>query len=157
MNCAPRAETGKASPYTAAVGLIGFVKQDEAFLRDLLDRAECLPAPDCQGAAQPGECVAAALSALRREGIPVVLCDRDEMPDAWKELLRQFASLSQPPCLIVTSRLADEYLWAEALNLGAYDVLARPFDAGEVVRSVNLARSHWQSRTAAPRVARAVA
>jgi hypothetical protein len=32
--------------------------------------------------------------------------------------------LPDPPVLIVTSRLADEYLWAEALNPGAYDVLA---------------------------------
>jgi hypothetical protein len=34
----------------------------------------------------------------------------------------------------VTSRLADERLWAEALNLGAWDVLAKPFDADEVIR-----------------------
>jgi CheY-like chemotaxis protein len=40
-----------------------------------------------------------------------------------------------PPMLIVTSRLADDYLWAEALNLGAYDVLAKPFDASEVSSS----------------------
>jgi DNA-binding response OmpR family regulator len=48
-----------------------------------------------------------------------------------------------PTPLIVTSRLADEKLWAEALNLGAYDVLAKPFDLSELVRSVNLAWLHW--------------
>jgi len=36
----------------------------------------------------------------------------------------------------VTSRLADERLWAEALNLGAYDVLAKPFDSTEAMRVV---------------------
>jgi FixJ family two-component response regulator len=43
----------------------------------------------------------------------------------------------------VTSRLADEYLWAEALNLGAYDVLAKPFDTSEVMRVVASAWRHW--------------
>jgi DNA-binding response OmpR family regulator len=44
----------------------------------------------------------------------------------------------------VTSRHADDRLWAEALNLGAWDVLAKPFDPGEVVRVVNLACLCWQ-------------
>jgi len=52
----------------------------------------------------------------------------------------------RPPAidLIVTCRLADEYLWAEALNVGAYDVLAKPFDAAEVNRVVSLAWLHWK-------------
>jgi len=51
-----------------------------------------------------------------------------------------------PPLVIVTSHLADERLWAEALNLGAYDVLAKPFDAIEVGRILGLAWQHWQDR-----------
>ena len=54
-----------------------------------------------------------------------------------------FRSLPDPPVLIVTSRLADEYLWAEALNLGAYDVLVKPFDASEAVRVLDSAWRHW--------------
>jgi DNA-binding NtrC family response regulator len=52
----------------------------------------------------------------------------------------------------VTSRAADERLWAEALNLGAYDVLAKPFDPTEVCRIVSLAWMHWaeQHGPAAP-------
>jgi DNA-binding response OmpR family regulator len=46
------------------------------------------------------------------------------------------------PTLIVTSRLADDELWAEVLNLGAYDVLAQPFDPDEVYRVVFLAWQH---------------
>ena len=34
--------------------------------------------------------------------------------------------------LIVTSRLADASLWAEVLNLGGYDLLAKPFNRQEV-------------------------
>jgi FixJ family two-component response regulator len=46
--------------------------------------------------------------------------------------------------MIVTSRLADDRLWAEALNLGVYDVLAKPFDRTELIRSVRLAWEHWR-------------
>ena len=39
----------------------------------------------------------------------------------------------------MASRFADDYLWVEALNLGAYDVLAKPFDITELTRSLSLA------------------
>jgi len=38
--------------------------------------------------------------------------------------------------------LADEHLWAEALNLGVYDVLAKPLDDSGVVRVLSLALNH---------------
>jgi hypothetical protein len=51
-------------------------------------------------------------------------------------------TFSGPPLLIVPYRLADEYLWAEALNLGAFDVLAKSFDGNEVDRTLGLAWRH---------------
>lgn len=39
---------------------------------------------------------------------------------------------SEPLGLIVTSRLADVYLWAKVLSLGGHDVLAKPFTPEEV-------------------------
>ena len=52
-------------------------------------------------------------------------------------------AMPNAPSLIVTSRLADDRLWAEALNLGAWDVLAKPFHVTEVIRSVRSAWQHW--------------
>jgi len=46
----------------------------------------------------------------------------------------------------VSSRLADERLWAEALNMGAWDVLAKPFDKMEVIRSVQSAWRRWHDQ-----------
>jgi len=43
------------------------------------------------------------------------------------------------PPLIVAHRLADEYLWAEVLNLGGYDLLATPFDQKQVLYAVSAA------------------
>ena len=57
--------------------------------------------------------------------IGVVICERDLSPGSWVDMLKEGRLLPNAPSLIVTSRLADDKLWAEALNLGAYDVLAK--------------------------------
>ena len=66
----------------------------------------------------------------------VVICEA-RLPDGgWKDILEDLSLLPDPPPLIVTSRFADEHLWAEVLNLGGYDVLLKPFDRQEVFRIV---------------------
>jgi FixJ family two-component response regulator len=55
-------------------------------------------------------------------------------------------ALPNAPSLIVVSKLADDRLWAEALNLGAWDVLAKPFNHIEVIRSVKSAWQHWRDQ-----------
>jgi hypothetical protein len=47
---------------------------------------------------------------------------------------------------VVTSRTADDYLWAEVLNVGGYDVLAQPLERDEVERVVASARRHFDVR-----------
>jgi DNA-binding NtrC family response regulator len=83
-------------------------------------------------------------AALLQCGVSVVVCERDLEGGTWIDLLRQAQTVAEPPTVIVTSRLADDRLWAEALNLGAYDVLAKPFDRTELLRSVRLAWEHWR-------------
>ena len=91
-----------------------------------------------------------ALGFLRQHDISVILCERDLAPGKWTDILEYANDLSHPPSLIVTSRQADERLWAEALNLGAWDVLAKPFDRTEVLRSVTAAWQHWYGQMQAP-------
>lgn len=81
-----------------------------------------------------------------RAGTPVVVCDRDLQPATWKQLLVEFAAVATPPLLIVTSRCPDERLWAEALNLGAHDVLAKPVDSWELTRTLHSAWNQWTDR-----------
>lgn len=90
--------------------------------------------------------IASALTNLRQHRISILLCESELSPGSWVDMLEQIASLPDPPLMIVTSRLADERLWAEALNRGAYDVLAKPFDRTEVVRVLSLAWLHWKVR-----------
>ena len=87
-----------------------------------------------------------AFSQLRQAQFAIVLCNDDLMGSTWCDVLEHISLLPDPPLLIVTSRMADERLWVEALNLGAYDVLAQPFDAREMLRTLSLARAHWQDR-----------
>jgi DNA-binding response OmpR family regulator len=90
--------------------------------------------------------LAAALALLQQHEIAVVLLDRDLLQERWIEMLEHIKSLPNAPSLIVASRLADDHLWAEALNLGAWDVLAKPFDSGEVFRTVMSASQHWHDQ-----------
>jgi len=87
----------------------------------------------------------AALAVLNEQPVPIVICEGDWGQHTWKNVLETITCLPHPPLLIVASRLADECLWSEALNLGAYDVLAKPFDVDEVVRTVSSARRHWEN------------
>lgn len=83
---------------------------------------------------------------LRNHRIPIAICERDLQPGSWQDLLERTVFMPHPPLIIVTSRLADERLWAEALNLGAWDVLAKPFDRTEVIRVVESAWRYWKDQ-----------
>ena len=85
----------------------------------------------------------ATLDLLQRHDVSVVLCERDLMPGTWIDILKHIQPTPRPPYLIVTSKFADERLWVEALSLGAWDVLAKPFDRSEVIRTVKMAWDLW--------------
>jgi DNA-binding response OmpR family regulator len=76
---------------------------------------------------------------LDRIPVDVVLSDR-ELPDGgWREMLTYLQALTDPPELVVKSRLAADSFWAEVLNMGGYDVLAEPLDNEELRRVVGAA------------------
>ena len=87
-----------------------------------------------------------ALQYLECQPIHVVITETDVPDWHWKGVLHDLRGLEQPPQLIVTSRNADDRLWAEALNVGAYDVLAQPFERDEVRRAVESASRHYELR-----------
>jgi len=92
--------------------------------------------------------IADALRCLGRGPIPLIVCDRD-LPDGnWKLLFEQTETEARPPRFIVSSRLADDYLWVEVLNSGGQDVLRTPFVAREVRLAVESAWNAWHSQWA---------
>jgi DNA-binding NtrC family response regulator len=84
--------------------------------------------------------------ALLRSAVGAVVSD-SRLADGycWQDLLREMQAMDGPPPLIVADRLADDRLWAEVLNLGAYDLLAKPFDSREVLHAVTSACRHAES------------
>lgn len=86
-----------------------------------------------------------ALKQMQAPGaaFPIIICDSELAPDSWREMVDRVRCIPAAPLLIVASRLADERLWAEALNVGAYDVLAKPFDCDEVNRVLSSAFLRW--------------
>lgn len=84
-----------------------------------------------------------AMECLDRHPVQVVLAETSTPRWNWRRVLRDLRRLAHPPQLIVTSRTVDDSLWAEVLNMGGYDVLARPLEPEEVERVVASARRHF--------------
>ena len=122
---------------------VGRRNDDRAILLKILSRSHWPAATN--GRAKLEFCFSreAALSLARTSQVRIVLCDDDV---DWRQILESLRSLPAPPDLIVTSRRADDRLWCEALNLGAYDVLAQPFDSTEVVRVLTMAWHRSEAR-----------
>lgn len=119
--------------------------EDFAALAPILDRSNCTSCTDARWRLETAPTIESGLSALRKSRIPIVLCEKDMLPVSWPAFLEGSETLPEPPFLIITSRLADELFWAEALARGAYDVIAKPFDGKEVVRVLNLAWTEWKN------------
>jgi DNA-binding NtrC family response regulator len=121
---------------TEAVLIVSPFPDDHDFFRAVLSGSNWMPF----GLISRRE----VFSFLRSNSIAVVISEIELSDGTWKDVLTDFESIRNPPRLIVTSDLVDESLWAEALNYGAYDVLAKPFHPPEILRIVTLAWHDWK-------------
>jgi DNA-binding response OmpR family regulator len=92
--------------------------------------------------------LASARLLLGQHDIAAVVCERDLMPGTWMDMLEDIKVMPKPPSLIVASRLADERMWVEVLNLGAWDLVAKPFETSEVIRTVKSGSQRWHDQDA---------
>jgi DNA-binding response OmpR family regulator len=92
--------------------------------------------------------LAAAVDFLPSQPISLIVGEQNLPPHTWRDLLAEVDTLPSKPLMIVTSRRADDYLWAEVLNLGAYGVLSKPFNVEEVRRTLSNAAFNWRWRHA---------
>ena len=71
---------------------------------------------------------------LEQKDYDVILTEA-ALPDGqWLDVLHLARECPREVSVIVTDPQADAHFWAEALNLGAYDLLAQPFYEPEVRR-----------------------
>jgi DNA-binding response OmpR family regulator len=98
-----------------------------------------------------------ARAALHRRRIDVVVVDC-EIGDgsSWRDVLGEIQHLGGRQPVVMTSRLADDRLWAEVLNLGGYDLLMKPFDVTETIRVMTMAARRSVDRGAVATVASAL-
>lgn len=90
-----------------------------------------------------------ARTQLQQEEYDVILTEA-ELPDGkWPEVLSLAREAPRKMEVIVTDPQADARVWAEVLNLGAYDLLAQPFYEPEVQRILHNACSRPPHQTAA--------
>jgi DNA-binding NtrC family response regulator len=88
-----------------------------------------------------------ARTRLNRQDYDVILTEA-ALPDGkWQDVLHLARDGPRATEVIVTDPQADARFWAEALNLGAYDLLAQPFYEPEVRRILYNACSRAPSQT----------
>ena len=88
-------------------------------------------------------------NALSKLESPIIIWDRDLTGEDWRDVVHSLASLPQRPCVLLLSRVVDDYLWNEVVRVGGYDVLSKPLKEAEVLRVVRLASSYWASTATA--------
>jgi DNA-binding response OmpR family regulator len=131
--------TSLPPPEKVSILVISPDPEDQTALRRILHHSNW-SISHCGSAADALEQVPSAVPA-------VILCERD-LPDGnWKTVLAACENRPDSPLLLVTSKTADENLWAEVLNLGGYDVLMKPFELGEVTRVIGMAWRQWFTRS----------
>src|SRR5215471_6598697 len=126
----------------ATILSISPIEEDHASLERILSRSDCPMPARTRWTIRRERKLDTALAVLQENRFPLIISEHDLPQGSWRDVLEAINTLPDPSLLVVSSRLADEHLWAEALNLGAYDVLAKPFCAEEVIRVLSLAGSH---------------
>ncbi len=75
-----------------------------------------------------------ARAKLQQDDYGVILTEATLPDGKWPDAIHLARQCPQEPEVIVTDPQADARFWSEALNLGAYDLLAQPFYEPEVRR-----------------------
>lgn len=99
----------------------------------------------------PAETYRKAALWLKSESISVIVTEK-ELPDGnWRDLLAEASGCPFSPVLVATYRFSEIDNLNQLLELGAYDVLAKPFDETEVSQIISFAWLRWRSKRMAAR------
>ena len=79
----------------------------------------CESVEECRAVLEPGD-------------VALVFCDSCLKDGDYREVMRLSAASQVHPPVVVTSRLDDTSQYLEAMRLGAFDFVARPFRRSEI-------------------------
>lgn len=86
-----------------------------------------------------------ALELLAREPIGVIVAEERLASGSWRTILRGLRRVPCPPRIVLAAPAANPEVAAELLERGGWDVVARPFDAQEVLECVSAAWLSWKA------------
>lgn len=115
------------------------IVDDERFYREALREALSQAGIECDSAAEADE----ALERLREPGFGVVLLDVRLPGTSGIEVLRKLRAEGSAARVVILSAHTEQETVLEALRLGAFDYLAKPFHDEEVVLAVRRARASF--------------
>ena len=90
-------------------------------------------------------CVRQARAQLQLQEYDAVLTEASLSDGNWLDVLHLVRENPREMAVIVTDPQADTRLWAEVLNLGAFDLLTQPYYEPEVRRILYNACSRFES------------
>jgi AmiR/NasT family two-component response regulator len=82
---------------------------------------------------------------LKKVQPEIILLDREAEPADWRNSISSLAALSNGACVLLVSRVVDEYLWNAVVSSGGYDVVRRPLSEEDLLRNVRLAWLYWSA------------
>ncbi len=91
--------------------------------------------------------VSECFEVLSRQPIALVFCDRHLSDGSYRDLLKGSKPLSQKVRVVVTSRQADWDEYKEALQVGAFDLIASPCQPTDVLWAIIHAKKDEYERT----------
>lgn len=116
------------------------VIDDEAVVRSLLQRVLTEAGYDVVTAADGQE----GLAKASEEKVSIVLTDIRMPVMSGMEVLRKLALQRPRYCVVMVTAIAELQSAIEALQMGAYDYITKPFDQNEVKQKVDSAIAKWQ-------------
>jgi DNA-binding NtrC family response regulator len=84
-----------------------------------------------------------AMPLLQEQPTPLVICDGDLADEDWREVVGKIAALPQAVCVLLASRVVDDYLWRQVIQNHGYDVVAKPFQR-ELLRQAVMFAWSWR-------------
>ena len=118
------------------------VVDDEETVRLLLQRVLQAAGYDAVIAADGEE----ALSVIANGDIDVALLDIKMPGLSGIDVLRRISTDWPDLCVIMATAVADVETGVEAMKLGAYDYITKPFDQDEALLKIRRAIENWQER-----------
>jgi hypothetical protein len=90
-----------------------------------------------------------ASTIMSKEPIAMVVYDSDLSEVPWQLALPRLIAIASDACILLASRVADEYLWQEVVRCNGYDILVKSAGSERIISTLRFAW-FWRKRLRSP-------